>query len=513
MLHEVWSMLTNKYKPSVAAEATKLWIRFEGLRQRDRTMQEHVNECMTVRNKLLAINEPVPDRQFTHKLLNVDKEMYNVRATLAHDNIDAIISGLTDAYAVMHMNDPPRHQHRHQQGHAGRGRFHRRFPRGSGAPSGAGVAAMAAANGQGEDRACYNCNEVGHVRADCPKLHAAVRNYLKQQRGRGGRGRRGRGQGRGGPAIAAVSIPNLQSMVDSLPREKSTFLPNNCLIDSGAEISMCFDYNQFCEVGSSDVDQCAPVGSAPIDILGKGTIRVCTGKYVDFEGTSRWFDLEINIEDVYWVPQCPIHLLANESLRKQNMYLYTGPRGNELSNPGFADQEHGSHGTIDQKADLNGNPILVFCLGDGRPVWRTSHVDSGVTWMEQSAVLHRAAEHREIAAVQEPKGLHYVPDGFLAHLMYGHCGDAASRMISQAPDLYGDGLTPMGPKGHRLDCEGCHRAGHVKRNQGLHQGQLIGRADAPRASLHADVAGPIVHMGIGGVKYILAVVDEWSRFA
>ena len=133
------------------------------------------------------------------------------------------------------------------------------------------------------------------------------------------------------------------------------------------------------------------------------------------------------------------------------MYLYTGPGGNELTIPGFADHEHGSHGTIDQKADLNGNPTLMFCLGDGRPVWRTSPVDSGVTWMEQSAILHPAQEHREIAAVQEPKGLHYVP-GVLAHLMYGYRGDAALRMIAKAPDLYGKGLTPVGVNGHHLEC-------------------------------------------------------------
>ena len=101
MLHEVWSMLTSKYMPSIAAEATKLWIQFEGQRQRGRTMQENINECMTVCNKPLAINEPVPDRQFTHKLLNLYKELYHVRALLAHANIDAIISGLTDAYAFM----------------------------------------------------------------------------------------------------------------------------------------------------------------------------------------------------------------------------------------------------------------------------------------------------------------------------------------------------------------------------------------------------------------------------
>ena len=178
MLHEVWSMHTSKYMPSIAAEATKLWIQFEGLRQRGKTMQEHINECMTVRIKLLAINAPVPDRQFTHKLSNVDKELYHVRATLANANIDATISELTDAYAFMHMNNLPRHQHQHQQGHGGRGRLQRRFPRGSGAPQGAGVAAMAAANGQGEERLCYNYNEAGHVKADCPKLHAAVREYL-----------------------------------------------------------------------------------------------------------------------------------------------------------------------------------------------------------------------------------------------------------------------------------------------------------------------------------------------
>ena len=71
----------------------------------------------------------------------------------------------------------------------------------------------------------------------------------------------------------------------------------------------------------------------------------------------------------------------------------------------------------------------------------------------------------------------------------------------------------MGVDGHRLECEGCHRAGDVKRNQGLHQGQLTGRVDKHGASLHTDIAGPIVPMGIGGVKYVLAVVDEWSRFA
>ena len=60
-----------------------------------------------------------------------------MRATLAHANIDAIVNGLTNTYAFMHMNDPSRHQQ--QQGQAGRCCFQRRSSCGPGAPQGARV--------------------------------------------------------------------------------------------------------------------------------------------------------------------------------------------------------------------------------------------------------------------------------------------------------------------------------------------------------------------------------------
>ena len=102
--------------------------------------------------------------------------------------------------------------------------------------------------------------------------------------------------------------------------------------------------------------------------------------------------------------------------------------------------------------------------------------------------------------------------------MYGHFGDEctvlhALCMTANAIDLYGEGLASMGAQGHRLTCQGCHRASNVKRNHGLHQGQLTRRVDKPGASLHADVGGPIMPMGIGGVKCVPAVIDEWSRFS
>ena len=36
---------------------------------------------------------------------------------------------------------------------------------------------------------------------------------------------------------------------------------------------------------------------------------------------------------------------------------------------------------------------------------------------------------------------HYVSTGFLAHLAYGHCGNAAMRLIAKASELYGGALS------------------------------------------------------------------------
>ena len=89
------------------------------------------------------------------------------------------------------------------------------------------------------------------------------------------------------------------------------------------------------------------------------------------------------------------------------------------------------------------------------------------------------------------------------------CGDAVMRLIAKASELYGGALSGGQAVGLRVDCEGCQLA----RNIQTHQGQIVGRATAPGESLHADVAGPIVPMGIGQAKYVLVAEDELTRSA
>ena len=144
---------------------------------------------------------------------------------------------------------------------------------------------------------------------------------------------------------------------------------------------------------------------------------------------------------------------------------------------------------------------------------RSHPVDDGLVWTDVTDVLKNNTAIREIAAVQQPEGMDYVSTAFLAHLAYGHCGDAAMRLIVKASELYGGAMSSGQAVGLRVDCEGCQLAGDIKRNQGLHQGRLVGRATAPGESLHADVAGPIVPMGIGHAKYALVAADELTRNA
>ena len=90
----------------------------------------------------------------------------------------------------------------------------------------------------------------------------------------------------------------------------------------------------FTTIGKRTLDECVPVGSRPLQIFGTGTVRMCVGEFVDYYGKSHPIDIELT--DVHWVPLCPMNILSTVKLQQQNIYLFTGGRGNELYMPGFS---------------------------------------------------------------------------------------------------------------------------------------------------------------------------------
>ena len=78
------------------------------------------------------------------------------------------------------------------------------------------------------------------------------------------------------PTVTEFSIPKVQSLIDSLQGEKIVFPPENSLVDSGGDISVCFDCNRSSHIEPTDVIaiECMPAGSTPMDVLGKGIVRM-----------------------------------------------------------------------------------------------------------------------------------------------------------------------------------------------------------------------------------------------
>ena len=114
-------------------------------------------------------------------------------------------------------------------------------------------------------------------------------------------------------------------MVDSLSGTESVFLTDKCLIDSGSDINTCYNYDLLSYIGPSDIEQCTPLGSTPLPVQGKGVVKMCVGNYMDHDGLSHPVDLEV--ENVYWVPYSSMNVLATPVINTQNICLFTGPRG------------------------------------------------------------------------------------------------------------------------------------------------------------------------------------------
>ena len=179
---------------------------------------------------------------------------------------------------------------------------------------------------------------------------------------------------------------------------------------------------------------------------------MCAGYYMDHNGLIHPVDLEI--ENVYWVPYSSINVLATPEINTQNVFLFTGPRRSEFIMPGFANQKLGKFFDCEQEVDNVGSPILVFNLGKGKAIMRSHPVDNGLTWTDVIDVLINNTAIRETAAVHQTEGVDHVSTAFLEHLAYAHCGGAAMRLIAKASELYGGALSSGEAVGLRFDCEG-----------------------------------------------------------
>ena len=95
-LCEAWQLLLERHEPSRYIGVSDLYQKLCVAIQRGRNMGDHVNECMTYRNRLKALGAEIPREFFVQKLLDVDKQYMFMRASLRTQSPEQIVAALME---------------------------------------------------------------------------------------------------------------------------------------------------------------------------------------------------------------------------------------------------------------------------------------------------------------------------------------------------------------------------------------------------------------------------------
>ena len=202
-----------------------------------------------------------------------------------------------------------------------------------------------------ETRACHRCGKTGHLKMQCLELKPAVRDYLQEQQAKRQKGQK---QADKSPDVCTIdSLPGVHmNLIDS----------NSAIIDSGTDIhvagnrELLLNYRP-CHMTAS------PARPSQLAIVGKGTMLVNTGQYVDEDHNKQPFHFELH--DVYYAPECRYNLWSTALLRDHNVLLDT--RDNCVIFPSMAYQLKGYHeSVIKQGQSPAGGPALFILAAVNR---------------------------------------------------------------------------------------------------------------------------------------------------
>ena len=101
------------------------------------------------------------------------------------------------------------------------------------------------------------------------------------------------------------------------------------------------------------------------------------GSYVDSHGQS--FPLDMEVTNVYYVPQNTMNILSTTNLKQYNMFFTSQYGSDVLVIPGLPTQVSGVLGSWHQTYGKDGYPIIYLYLGELKPLLRTNCVDDGNT--------------------------------------------------------------------------------------------------------------------------------------
>lgn len=183
--------------------------------------------------------------------------------------------------------------------------------------------------------------------------------------------------------------------------------------------------------------------------MGRGTILVNLGTYVDVHGNNHPLDVEMPV--VYYVFECPYNILSIVGLRHEQMYLDTSR--SVLDVPGVRDTST-SHEEASKYPELDEDCNRVCALKTGiemKPVLEAHPINRGVVWFNQSSQTYLVEDpkqwcHVAVVAIdlelpndgvaEVPHDAYLLEPAFLAHLPFHQSNWVLKRMKVNDPSYW-----------------------------------------------------------------------------
>ena len=133
--------------------------------------------------------------------------------------------------------------------------------------------------------------------------------------------------------LLAVTCPDKVAAVMAQEADiYASYPPITLLVDSGADFHVVGNKDLLLDMKGC-TRRLIPATGEDMGVIGIGTLSLCLGKYIDINRQTR--ELDIQLPNVYYAPECAFNLLSLKKLNADNIHLDT--RCKSLIFPAFRD--------------------------------------------------------------------------------------------------------------------------------------------------------------------------------
>ena len=477
---EMWERIKQKYEKESLSSQSKLRKEFHNLKKGDRKLETYIKEFDSLCDKMRGVGLEVSNNE---KVLQLTEGLDDME-------YDVIVTNILDAEDIQYEEACGKlliYEARHQKtegdsmegesffGQRGRGRGRGRSGRGAGRSGSRGGQRGGRGSGETSERKCYNCKETGHYAADCKKpprcyecMSSGHKSYQCPSRGNSTSNTSKPEGGQGGVYNVELVEEPVKSQSEVRVGEANLANParSTWIVDSGCTQHMCNQEEFFTSMRELEEKKIMMMGNGDrMEINSEGDVglKVVTNQGIVY-GTFK---------DVLYSPEIRRNLVSVTKMMKQGIST-----------------------VFDEET-------------------RTCYLVRGKVWFNLREVVGTAVEKKDLWVLDERGKTRESGESYVAeqrdeekmwHLRLGHLGGENLKKLVSKEMV--NGLQTRGTFNPSNDiCEGCMKGRQTREvfPSAEHRGRQL------LELVHSDVCGPINPKSLGGNRYYLTFVDDYSR--